>query len=48
MALAIDQAPELQVRRAVEVMQALVKRGDGLPDRSLIPFRTVTPENLDG
>lgn len=48
MALAIDQAPELQVRRAVEVMEALVGLRDGAPDRSPVPFRIVTPENLDG
>ena len=48
MALAIDQAPELQVRRAVEVMEALVGLRDAPPNRSPVPFRIVTPENLDG
>ena len=48
MALTIDQAPELQVRRAIEVMEALIGLRDGPPNRSPIPFRIVTPENLDG
>lgn len=46
MALTIDQAPELQVWRAIEVMEALIGLRDGSPNRSPIPFRIVTPENL--
>ena len=45
MALTIDQAPDLQVRRAVEVLETLIGLRGGVPDRSPIPFRIVTPEN---
>ncbi len=48
MALTIDQAPELQVRRAIEVMEVLIGLRDGPPNRSPIPFRIITLENLDG
>ena len=40
MALTIDQAPELQVRRALEVMETLIGLREGPPNRSPIPFRT--------
>ena len=48
MALTIDQAPELQVWRAIEVMESLIGLRGGPPNRSPIPFRIVTPENLGG
>jgi LacI family transcriptional regulator len=47
MALTIDQAPELQVRRALEVMETLIGLREGPPNRSPIPFRIITPENLE-
>jgi LacI family transcriptional regulator len=46
MMLAIDQAPELQVRRAIEIMEALLGLRPAPPDCSPIGFRVVTPENL--
>jgi LacI family transcriptional regulator len=48
MILTIDQAPELQVRRAVEVMETMIGLRDEPPNRSPIPFRIITQENLDG
>jgi LacI family transcriptional regulator len=47
MALAIDQAPELQVRRALEVLETLIGLRKGAPDKSPIPFQIVTRENMD-
>ncbi|MBV8577677.1 MAG: LacI family DNA-binding transcriptional regulator [Acetobacteraceae bacterium] len=48
MVLTIDQAPELQVRRAVEVMETMIGLRDEPPNGSPIPFRIITQENLDG
>ena len=48
MLLTIDQVPELQARRAVETIETLIGLRDGAPDRSPIPFRIITPENLPG
>lgn len=47
MMLAIDQMPELQVRRAIEVLERLIGLREGPVDRSPIAFRIITPENLD-
>jgi LacI family transcriptional regulator len=47
MMLAIDQMPELQVRRAIEVLERLIGLRAGPVDRSPISFRIVTVENLD-
>ncbi|WP_159013491.1 LacI family DNA-binding transcriptional regulator [Acidisoma sp. S159] len=45
-ALTIDQAPELQVRRALEVLETLIGLRKGPPDKSPIPFRVITRENI--
>ena len=47
MMLVIDQMPELQVRRAIEVLETLIGLRPGSVDRSPISFRIVTAENLD-
>ena len=47
MALTIDQAPELQVRRALDVMEGLIGLREGPPNRSPIPFRIITPDLED-
>lgn len=46
MLVALDQQPELQVRRAIETVELAVGLRQGRLDRSPIPFRIVTPENL--
>lgn len=46
MLLVIDQQPDLQVHRAIETVKILTGLTAGTPDRSPIPFRIITPENL--
>ena len=46
MLVALDQQPELQVRRALEAVERLIGLRHQEPDRTPIPFRIVTPENL--
>ena len=48
MLLTIDQEPELQVQRAIETIEILIGLKNGAPNRSPIPFRIITPENLPG
>lgn len=46
MLFAIDQEPERQVERAIETIERLIGLRSGTPNRSPIPFRIITPENL--
>ena len=46
MLVAIDQQPEHQVQRAIETVEIAMGLRRGSSDRSFIPFRIVTPENL--
>lgn len=46
MVLAIDQMPELQARRAVELLESLIGLHHTEPDYSPVPFRIVTKENF--
>lgn len=46
MHLTIDQMPELQARRALELLERAIGLSSGAVDHSPIPFRIATKENL--